>query len=394
VTDDGLKRARYSKISRRMWGDAKFRALSKPNPNAQSLWQYLLTGPHNARIPGLFLLGELALAELLDWPVKDTRRCLQELLDAEMARFDRATRLFWLPNAVVHNEPESPNALVAWRTAFLEFPECELLREAEVSLAQFFESMGPSWLAAWLAGEARLARMPIATEVRKAVRARDGSFCRYCGVDVNWNDRRGPQGATYDHVNPAGSSSDINVVVCCRSCNSRKGFRTPEAAGLSLIEPRCGSRSEHRSVDRSDLVVDPEPEQEQEQEQEEQQQHAPEAHADNDEAPRPKARRGSRLPENWEPAPGSCADVVKEFGYSDADVRRALVEFVDYWRSIPGQKGCKLDWDATFRNRLRQIGGPAAWRGQRRGFPPSGQLPIQESLVDRLNRENREKEFA
>lgn len=68
----------------------------------------------------------------------------------------------------------------------------------------------------------------------KAVRARDGDFCRYCGKKVNWNDKRGPDGGTYDHVDPDGDNSLENIVVACRSCNSRKKDRTPEEANMPL----------------------------------------------------------------------------------------------------------------------------------------------------------------
>jgi 5-methylcytosine-specific restriction endonuclease McrA len=68
-----------------------------------------------------------------------------------------------------------------------------------------------------------------------AVRARDGSHCRYCRVAVNWKDRRGATGGTYDHVDPAGPNSFENLVVACRGCNSRKGTRTPEEAGMNLV---------------------------------------------------------------------------------------------------------------------------------------------------------------
>jgi hypothetical protein len=33
----------------------------------------------------------------------------------------------------------------------------------------------------------------------------------------------------------------------------------------------------------------------------------------------------------------------------------ATAEFVDYWRAIAGSKGTKLDWVATWRNRMRQV---------------------------------------
>lgn len=69
----------------------------------------------------------------------------------------------------------------------------------------------------------------------KAVRARDGDVCQYCGRTVDWKDRRGAEGGTYDHVDPDGDNSAENVVVCCRSCNLKKGERTPEKANMPLI---------------------------------------------------------------------------------------------------------------------------------------------------------------
>lgn len=71
-------------------------------------------------------------------------------------------------------------------------------------------------------------------ELRAAVRERDGDQCRYCGRDVNWHDRKGIAGATYDHVDPVGPNDLDNLVVCCRSCNSIKRGRTPQQAGLRL----------------------------------------------------------------------------------------------------------------------------------------------------------------
>lgn len=34
---------------------------------------------------------------------------------------------------------------------------------------------------------------------------------------------------------------------------------------------------------------------------------------------------------------------------------RVWEEFVDYWVGVPGQRGIKLDWPATFRNRIRDL---------------------------------------
>jgi uncharacterized protein YdaU (DUF1376 family) len=67
-----------------------------------------------------------------------------------------------------------------------------------------------------------------------------------------------------------------------------------------------------------------------------------------------KPKRGSRLPEGWQPAEQSY-QLGAELGLNRSDVDGEVPEFGDYWRSIPGQRGCKLDWDATFNNRLREI---------------------------------------
>jgi len=68
-----------------------------------------------------------------------------------------------------------------------------------------------------------------------AIRKRDGDECRYCGRVVDWTDRRGSAGGTYDHIDPKGPNSLQNVVVACRGCNSGKGSRTPEQARMKLI---------------------------------------------------------------------------------------------------------------------------------------------------------------
>ena len=87
--------------------------------------------------------------------------------------------------------------------------------------------------------------------LRDAIRGRDGNRCRYCNVDVEWNNRRGGDGGTYDHVNPNGGSTLENLVVCCRACNSRKGRRTPRQAGMTLIQ--LGSKSDTNPTNKAEL---------------------------------------------------------------------------------------------------------------------------------------------
>jgi 5-methylcytosine-specific restriction endonuclease McrA len=63
---------------------------------------------------------------------------------------------------------------------------------------------------------------------RRAVFARDGWACQYCGARAN---------LTVDHVVPrskGGQSSWENIVASCGPCNRRKGDNLPAQAGMRL----------------------------------------------------------------------------------------------------------------------------------------------------------------
>lgn len=63
---------------------------------------------------------------------------------------------------------------------------------------------------------------------RHNVFRRDGNACGYCGSKQN---------LTLDHIVPrsqGGRHTWTNLVTACQSCNSRKGNRTPEEAGMPL----------------------------------------------------------------------------------------------------------------------------------------------------------------
>lgn len=63
---------------------------------------------------------------------------------------------------------------------------------------------------------------------RQNVFKRDRFSCQYCGSGKN---------LTLDHIIPrskGGKSSWINLITACRRCNTTKGNRTPEEAGLLL----------------------------------------------------------------------------------------------------------------------------------------------------------------
>ena len=62
-------------------------------------------------------------------------------------------------------------------------------------------------------------------------------------------------------------------------------------------------------------------------------------------------QRGSRLPADWKPD-AELAEWSKA-ERPDLDLRKVLFEFRDYWASVAGSKGVKLDWNATWRNWVR-----------------------------------------
>jgi hypothetical protein len=66
--------------------------------------------------------------------------------------------------------------------------------------------------------------------------------------------------------------------------------------------------------------------------------------------------RGSRLPDEWVPSEALVA-FAGGLGFAGHGLDEAVAEFGDYWRARPGPNARKLDWEATFKNRLRSIAG-------------------------------------
>lgn len=131
---------RYRTLDTRTWGDARFRALSAPGPSGQVLWLYLLLGPHVTALPGLFVAGEMALAEALGWPIAGLRKCFGELHQQGMAKADWRCRVVYLPNAIKYNPPQNRNQLVGWRKLWDEIPECPLKVEAWQSFKSYVDT--------------------------------------------------------------------------------------------------------------------------------------------------------------------------------------------------------------------------------------------------------------
>ena len=163
-------RGRYSKVSRRIWNSASFRILSQPKPSGAWLFLRVLTAPELNSIPGLFQAWDAGLAKALNWSAKDFDRCFAELTREGLARADWTVGLVWLPNAIAHNEPESPNVVIGWRTYWQELPECLLKLQAQASLMAWFEAKGEPWVKAF--GKAISKTMPNQEQEHKQPDAR------------------------------------------------------------------------------------------------------------------------------------------------------------------------------------------------------------------------------
>ena len=87
-----------------------------------------------------------------------------------------------------------------------------------------------------------------------ALFARDAHLCLYCGVEQS------RQHLTRDHVRPlskGGRDTWENVVSACCRCNSRKGGRTPQQAGMPLLAvPYRPSWIEHLILSNRNILAD------------------------------------------------------------------------------------------------------------------------------------------
>jgi hypothetical protein len=69
---------------------------------------------------------------------------------------------------------------------------------------------------------------------------------------------------------------------------------------------------------------------------------------------RTSGEQGTRVPEDFRITP-EMDKWGREHCPHITDPEKATAEFVDYWRGVPGAKGKKLNWVATWRNRMREL---------------------------------------
>ena len=113
------------------------------------------------------------------------------------------------------------NAIAAYVRGLDEVSPHDLVRLVEYALG-LRETLHPE---PWRRRSQRLAEL-----------VRGGATCRYCRRALR-NHGQARDGATWDHVVPVcqgGTDDETNLVIACRYCNSKKGGRTPEQAGMVL----------------------------------------------------------------------------------------------------------------------------------------------------------------
>ena len=90
----------------------------------------------------------------------------------------------------------------------------------------------------------KLRKRPVVQFTRANIYARDSFTCQYCAESFE------PEELTFDHVIPVaqgGTRGWENIVTACEPCNRKKGARTPEEAGLTLLrQPRRPSVVPHQ----------------------------------------------------------------------------------------------------------------------------------------------------
>lgn len=69
-----------------------------------------------------------------------------------------------------------------------------------------------------------------------------------------------------------------------------------------------------------------------------------------------RAPAGTHLPPDWEPSAEEREFAATE--RPDLNVDTEAAKFRDYWRAIPGAKGRRSDWPATWRNWIRRADAP------------------------------------
>lgn len=99
--------------------------------------------------------------------------------------------------------------------------------------------------------------------------------------------------------------------------------------------------------------------------------------------------KGTRIPDGWRPSEELLAWTRQK--RPDLDLQDTLESFTDFWKAKTGQGATKLDWDATWRNWVRNTRGPYWNRPHQptrpaQTYQPQRPGPERKTKVERLGR--------
>lgn len=125
-----------------------------------------------------------------------------------------------------------PHAVLSWEDAI-----CLVYQNKVFILEEYAETVSSPSVTYFVPAVIQLKKANLAPKrnprfSRLGVYSRDDFKCQYCGAVKPWRE------LNLDHVNPkkyGGGTTWTNVVACCYSCNTRKGCKTPEQAGMALM---------------------------------------------------------------------------------------------------------------------------------------------------------------
>lgn len=141
----------YRKVSVSTWADEKVRKLTAIQPSGQALFLMLLVGPQTTSMPGVQPVGRMALAEMLNWELEDFDKAYGEVFEEGLAIADWKARFLFVPKAIIHNPPQSPNVVKSWASTWARVPECSLKNRAWQVIHDALAAMGKSYVEAFKA---------------------------------------------------------------------------------------------------------------------------------------------------------------------------------------------------------------------------------------------------
>ena len=140
-------RPRYRILEPALWGQPRFRALTD---TAKLLFLYVWTGRHTALVPGLYAVGQRALAEQLGWSLAKFQKGFAELERCGLAEADWQVGVVFVPDALHVEPPANPSVVKGWKSSWSEIPECPLKAKVAALYWAHCEDRGTTFLDAFI----------------------------------------------------------------------------------------------------------------------------------------------------------------------------------------------------------------------------------------------------